>query len=207
MVSAAALEKYVANLADAGGIPWAVLKTQRHLNSTDARKLQEKWIEAARNRGGAPAVISGGIELETLTVNPRDMALLEMRVFDETRIASALGCPPFLVGLPQPEGLTYANATSLFDFHWRATLRTLASTMASAISQWALPRGTSMEFNRDAYVEATPKERAETANILFNMIDEKGNRALTVDEFRMAERRLPNSPTPDLEVAQEMETV
>jgi phage portal protein BeeE len=126
------------------------------------------------------------------------MGLIEMRVFDETRIASAFGVPPFLVGLPSPDGLTYSNANGLFEYHWRATLRTMAVAVAGAISGWALPRGTRMEFNRDPYVQASPKERAETYAILFGMVDEKGNRAITVDEIRMAERHLPNEPTEDL---------
>lgn len=195
ILSAAAMERYVSELAVNGGIPWGIIKTQRHLNEAQSTDLQTAWVNASRNRAGGPAVLSGGIDLEMLTLNPRDMALLEMRIFDETRIASALGCPPFLVGLPQPEGLTYANATALFDFHWRATLRTMAAANAGAMSQWALPRGQRMEYNRDAYVQATPEERSRTYTALFNIVDEKGNRAITVDEIRMAERLLPNNPT------------
>lgn len=198
LMGAAALEKYASELATNGGIPWGVLKTPRHLNAQEATDLRTRWQTAQRERNGAPAVLSGGVELQTLTINPRDMGLIELRIFDETRIAAAFGVPPFLVGLPQPEGLTYANATSLFDFHWRATLRPMAATVAGAISQWALARGTRMEFNRDPYVQASPKERAETYATLFGLVDEKGNRAITVDEIRMAERYLPNAPSDDL---------
>lgn len=203
VLSAAAMERYGSNLATNGGIPWGVIKTPRHLNGTDAADLQNQWVNARRSANGAPAIMSGGLELETLTINPRDMGLLEMRVFDETRIAAAFGVPPFLVGLPQPEGLTYANASSLFDYHWRSTLRVMANAVAAAISAWALPRGTRMEFNRDPYVQASPKERADTYAVLFNIVDEKGNRAITIDEIRMAERYLPNAPTTDLEAQAE----
>jgi len=203
LAGAAAMERYASNLAGNGGIPWGVIKSQRHLNGTEANELRTAWVAASQSRNGAPAILSGGIELETLTINPKDMALLDMRIFDETRIAAAFGVPPFLVGLPQPDGLTYANATSLFDFHWRSTLRTMASAVAGAISAWALPRGTRMEFNRDPYVQASPKERSETYQILFNIVDEKGNRAVTVDEIRMAERFLPNDPSTELELQAE----
>ena len=57
------------------------------------------WVQGATSRNGAPAVLSGTLELETLTTSPREMALLELRIFDETRIAAALGVPPYLVGL------------------------------------------------------------------------------------------------------------
>lgn len=198
LIGAAAMEHYAAELAMNGGIPWGILKTNRHLNAREADEMRDRWQAAARVRNGAPAILSGDLTLDTVAINPADMGLLEMRIFDETRIAAAFGVPPFLVGLPQPEGLTYSNANSLFEYHWRATLRTMAVAVAGAISEWALPRGTRMEFNRDPYVQASPKERAETYQILFNMVDEKGNRAMTIDEIRMAERYLPNTPSPDL---------
>jgi len=194
VVSAAALEKMNANLASKGEIPWAILKSQRKLNTTEATDLQNAWIRGATARNGAPAVLSGTLDLETLTISPREMMMLEQRVFDETRIAAAFGVPPYLVGLPQPDGLTYANATSLLDFHWRTTLRTAAGAVASAMSNWLLPRGTRFEFNRDDYVRATDYERAQTDSILFNIVDEKGNRAKSVDEIRMGNRLLPHNP-------------
>jgi len=194
IVSANALEQMATNLATRSGIPWGVIKHPRHLNALEAADLQNRWVTAARNRAGAPAILSGGIELEPLTISPREMALIELRVFDETRIASALGVPPFLVGLPQPDGMTYSNAESLFDFHWRSTLRTMAHTAASAMSGWLLPRGTKMEFNRDEYVKPGGEERARTYALLHGLVDEKGNHAITVDEIRLAERYLPNSP-------------
>lgn len=194
VMSAAALETMNKNLATRGGIPWAVLKSQRKLNGTESRELQAAWVAGAMNRSGAPAVLSGTLDLETLTVSPREMMMLEQRVFDETRIAAAFGVPPYLVGLPSPDGLTYSNANSIFEFHWRMTLRTAAAAVASAMSNWLLPRGTRFEFNRDDYVRADDSTRAQTDSTLFNIIDEQGNRAKTVDEIRMGNRLLPNDP-------------
>ena len=194
ILSAAALEQMNTNLAANGGIPWGVIKSQRKLNGEEATELQSAWVKGSRNRNGAPAVLSGTIDLEMLNISPREMMLLDQRIFDEVRIASALGVPPYLVGLPQPDGLTYANATSLLDFHWRTTLRTAADSVAKALSNWLLPRGTHIEFNRDDYVRADDLTRAQTDAILFGIIDEKGNRAKTIDEIRMGNRLLPNDP-------------
>jgi HK97 family phage portal protein len=194
IVSAAAMERMATDIAAKGGIPWAVLKSPRKLNGNEAKDLQNSWVQGATNRNGAPAVLSGTLELETLTTSPREMALLELRVFDETRIAAALGVPPYLVGLPMPDGLTYANANQLLDFHWRTTLRTQAGAVAGALSNWLLPRGTRLEFNRDEYVKADPLQRAQTYQTLHGIVDEKGNPAITVDEVRLAERFLPNDP-------------
>lgn len=194
IISAQALEAYASDMATKGGIPWAVIKSQRKLNRAEAGELQSAWIAGSKNRQGAPAVLSGTIDLETLTTSPKDMALLELRIFDETRIASALGVPAYLVGLPMPDGLTYANAVNLLDFHWRLTLRTFCQAVGAGLSQWLLPRGTRMEFNREEYTRPDPLERAQTDATLFGLVDEKGNRAKTVDEIRMGERYEPNTP-------------
>jgi hypothetical protein len=51
-----------------------------------------------------------------------------------------------------------------------------------------LPRGTTVELNRDEYVKPELKERAETYAILANIRDPEGNPVLTVAEIRELER-------------------
>lgn len=194
IVSASALERMETDLATRGGIPWAILKSQRKLNGAEATELQDAWVRGAASRNGAPAVLSGTLDLDVLTVSPREMMLLDQRIFDETRIAVALGVPPFLVGLPQPDGLTYANANSLFDFHYRMTLRTMCNAIERAMSAWLLPRGTSFEFNVREYVTPDPATQATIDQTYFNLVDEKGNRVRSVEEIRSSEPWLP-SPT------------
>lgn len=198
IISASALERMETELATRGGIPWAILKSQRKLNGDEASELQAAWMKGASTRGGAPAVLSGTIDLDVLTTSPREMMLLDQRVFDETRIAAALGVPPFLVGLPQPDGLTYANANALFDFHYRMTLRVMANAVERAMSAWLLPRGTSFEFNVREYTQPDPKTQAEIDATYFNLVDEKGNRVRSADEIRLSEPWLP-SPTQTVE--------
>ena len=138
---------------------------------------------------GAPAVMSGGVTVTPFNINPRDMALLELRQFDEARIAVLLGVPPLLMGLPSGDtSMTYKNAEGIYDFHWRAFLKPKAATIMEAISNWALPSTQSVELNRDDYVKPTFTERTAGYQILFNLVDENGQRALTVEEIRQAER-------------------
>ncbi len=189
LVSADAMERYQAELATNGGIPWGVLTAPGNLTANQADENRARWIEASQRRSSAPVMLGGGLTLETLTLSPTDMALLDLRVFDEQRICAALGVPPYLVGLPQAQGMTYSNATSLFDYHWRATLRPMAQTIASAISAWALPVGQRIEFNRDEYVRPDVGERVTAYNTLFNIYDPgTGERAMTIAEIRAAER-------------------
>jgi hypothetical protein len=78
--------------------------------------------------------------------------------------------------------MTYSNVSSLFDYHWRASLRPKAQTAMRGLSQRLLPRGTTVELNRDAYVQPGPLERAQTWEILARV------GAVTVEEIREFER-------------------
>ena len=93
------LEQYASNLAGRGGVPWAVLQAKVNLVGNQARDTQTAWVNAAARRDGAPAVIGNAFDLKPLTISPRDMALLELREFDERRITAAFGVPGFLVNV------------------------------------------------------------------------------------------------------------
>jgi HK97 family phage portal protein len=186
--SAGALETYGADLADGGGIPWGTLSTEQRLTHRQTLLVQQQWRESAAMRRGAPAVLDRGLKLDTLTLSPRDMALLDLRVFDEQRIAACFGVPPYLIGLEQPSGLTYANATSLFDFHWRGMLRPLSRKITAALSAWALPRGRAVHMNAGDYVQPPLAERAQS----YKAMHEAG--VLDDDEWRALEGLPPLTP-------------
>jgi HK97 family phage portal protein len=182
--SAGALERYGADLASRGGLTWGVLSSDARITERQAQIAQDRWTKAAQHRRGAPAVLGNGLKLETLTLSPKDMALLELRIFDEQRISSCYGVPPFLVGLDQPGGMTYSNVTSLFDFHWRR-LRPVAKRLTNALSAWALPRGRKVHLNAGDYVQPDLGQRATA----YKTMADAG--ALTVNEWRAVENLPP----------------
>ena len=194
--SAGALEQYGANLAEGGGIPWGVLSTEQRLSPRQAELARRQYREQRAELTGDPVVMGYGLSLDTLNLSPRDMALLDLRVFDEQRIASVLGVPPWLVGLPQPEGMTYANAVSLFGFHWRR-LRPIAKRLTAGLSSWALPRGRAASLNAGDYVQPELSERSAAYQ---RMVD---SGAMHVDEWRALE----NLPPLTVQQQQDMATV
>src|SRR4029077_20781400 len=109
---------------------------------------------------------------------------LELREFDERRVCGAFGVPSFLVNVSQATGLTYANATALFDHHWRATLRPLADLIARGWWQFRLPRGQRFEFNPDRYVQPALGERVAAWMTMHGIQDGDGSRAMSVAEIR-----------------------
>lgn len=190
LLACAAMSHYSSELASNGGIPWAVLKYPKRVSRAQMRQMQTDWMNARRSSMGLPAVLADGVELDVLSTSPKDMALSEQQKFNESRLAVLLSVPPFLVGLPGGDSMTYSNVNMLFSFHWRAYLRPRASAVMAALSNWALPRGTGIELNRDEYVRAEPYERAQTQEIYARI------GVLSVEEIRAAERF--GGPAPDV---------
>ena len=195
IMGAEAMERYAANLAARGGIPWAVIKHPDDLTSTQTTDLQGQWVRSRNSAAGAPAVLSGGIDLQTVTINPKDMALLELRQFDDARLALVLGVPPELAGLPSGNGsMTYRNSEAIYDYHWRAFLRPRSAMIMTAMSMWLTALGTSVELNRDEYVRGAPPDRANYYSTMFGIFDPAtGERAITIDEIRQLERMVVDS--------------
>ena len=190
LFGAAALEKYQSTLSMRGGIPWGVLSAPGNLSETQATAMRDRFVQSRMSAIGSPAVMSGGVTLTPFSLSPKDMALLELRQFDEARCAVLLSVPPTLLGLPTGDGsLTYRNAEGIYDFHWRAYLRPKAATIMEAVSNWALVPGERAELNRDEYVRPAFNERVTGWTALHGIVDPvTGKRAITVEEIRAAER-------------------
>lgn len=193
LVAAAALARYATALAASGGVPHSVLVHPSRLEPDQAAKLQAQWVEARMSSIGLPAVLSGGVDFRTLSLDPESMALVDLASWNEARIAVLLGVPPFAVGLPSGgDSMTYANVSQLFDYRWRAGLRPMAQAVMAALSYWALPRGTVVEVNRSDFIRPTALEVAQTHAIY------AGLGVLTPEQIAEAERFSVAAPTESL---------
>jgi HK97 family phage portal protein len=198
LLAAAVLMRYATRFVAGGAIPTSVLTTPANLTAERSAELQQQWVEARVSSIGLPAVLSGGLDFKTLAVNPKDMALIELAQYNESRTAVLLGVPPFCVGLPSGgDSMTYSNVQQVFDYRWREALRGFAATVMAALSGWLLPPSTVVELNRDEFVRPGPLERAQTDAILHGIVDETGP-AKTVAEIREGERYGLAAPSPTL---------
>ena len=183
LVAAGLLQRYAATVISSGGVPYYALTHPQELTASQIADLQNQWWTSRMNNLGMPAVLSGGVGIEQMQMSPEDMALLDLSRYTDSRIATLLGVPPFLVGLPSGgDSMTFSNVTSLFDYHWRAGLRPKVAPVVHALSQWVLPRGTNVEVNRDEYVRPDPYTRAQTWDILIR------NQVLTPEDVAQLER-------------------
>jgi HK97 family phage portal protein len=200
LVQVSVLARYAAEMAD-GAIPKYILETEQPMTPKQASELLEQWwASRMSNLGEAwkPAVLTGGVKAKPLQLTPQEMGLAEQAQYNEARIAVLLGVPPFLLGLPTNESMTYSNVSQVFDFHDRRYLKTAATRVMSALSGWALPRGQSVELNRDEYSRPALAERAEAYTKLAAL------GVLSRQEIRVMERLVdagtPDQPTTDDDV-------
>lgn len=196
VVAAEVLARYANTIASNGLVPSSILEAPEQMSPDQAAALRDDWVAQRAALPGYPAVLSGGLKWTPTALNPKDMALLELAQFTDSRIAVMLGVPPFLVGLPSGgDSLTYANVNAIFDYHWRGGLRPKAHAVMAALSGWALPRGTMVEVNQDSYVQPEPFVRAQTYEILARITDPiTGQPVITVEQIREAERLSDATP-------------
>jgi HK97 family phage portal protein len=199
LVAAQLLARYATGIVSNGGIPSSVITMSETASPAQAEAVKQQWIEARLATPGAPAVLAGGIEWKPTQLDPTQMGLVDLARWNEARIAYLLGVPGPLVGLPgSGDSLTYNTVLMIFIQHWRVGLRPRAQMLMSALSNWALPRGTRVELNRNSYIEPEPLQQAQAFQILASIVDPvTGNAALTVEEIRRI-LRLDNSTPSDV---------
>lgn len=130
-----------------GGIPMAVLKSQRKLTKEQAETLQSEWMVRTQARNGAPPVLPPEIDFQPLSFNPKDLALLESQEYNVKAIATAYGVPAVMLNMALQGGLTYQNPAALGEMWWRFELRPTATRVANAFSAQMLPRGQWVSFD------------------------------------------------------------
>ncbi len=107
--------------------------------------------------------------------------------------AVLLSVPPFCVALPSGgDPMTYSNVNSIFVYRWRAGLNPLASQLMEALSNWLLPRGTTIELNRDEFLHPSELERAQASETWVRI------GALTPEQVAERERFSVAAPSPTL---------
>jgi HK97 family phage portal protein len=94
-----AAQSHTAKFFKNGARPAGVLKTPGELNPDSIEALKKNWQEAHGGaNSGKLAVLTGGMEYQTITMSPEDSQLLELMGFNRTEICGIFGVPPWLVG-------------------------------------------------------------------------------------------------------------
>ena len=133
----------------------------RQLTSEQYERLKaelEVSFQGAKN-AGRPMLLEGGLDWRAMSMTPKDMDFIESKRQAARDIATALGVPPMLLGIPGD--LTHANFQEANRGFWRHTVLPLVGRSMKALSEWLGPAwGGGLELRADLDgIEALSAER------------------------------------------------
>jgi HK97 family phage portal protein len=138
------------------------------LPADQVQNLLDRWRESRRSSGGAVAYLSSALDMDSVGFSPKDMAMVEAREFQVAEIARATGLPGALLGAPA-SGMTYQNVQA----ERRGLVDLALQPYMSAIEQRlsmddVTPRGTTLMFQHNDFLRATPIEEAQLLSVLLD---------------------------------------
>ena len=153
--------KFAQDFYTAGGIPTAVLTSDRAINQGNSRTLKEKLREATRNR--EPLVLGEGLTYQQISVNPDEAQFLATQQATVAQIARFFGVPAGLVGGTEGGSMTYSNveqrSIDFLTFGVQFWLRRIEDAMSVL-----LPPRQFVRFNVDALLRTDAETQAKVAN-------------------------------------------
>jgi HK97 family phage portal protein len=152
--------------------------TGMDLPADQVQNLLDRWRESRRATGGAVAYLSSALEMDSVGFSPKDLAMVEAREFQVSEIARATGLPGVLLGASMA-GMTYQNVQA----ERRGLVDLALQPYMSAIEQRlsmddVTPRGTTLMFQPNDFLRATPIEEAQLLSVLLD------REVITSDEAR-----------------------
>ena len=151
--------EWAAQFFGGGGIPSVVLKWAGELDPDEAAALKDEWTSTPSNQ---PKVASGGLEADTLGMNPEDATFAAIRDGSVGEIARLFGIPASLLHFGVAgSSLTYQNLAEVASELVRFTLwPQYLEPIEQAISD-LLPRTTVARFNLEEMLRPDHKTRME----------------------------------------------
>jgi HK97 family phage portal protein len=142
--------------------------TGMDLPGDQVQNLLDRWRESRRSTGGAVAYLSSALEMDSVGFSPKDLAMVEAREFQVSEIARATGLPGVLLGASMA-GMTYQNVQA----ERRGLVDLALQPYMSAIEQRlsmddVTPRGTTLMFQPNDFLRATPIEEAQLLSVLLD---------------------------------------
>jgi hypothetical protein len=138
LVNIELLQRYVGELAKTGGVPLYWMEIDRRITPSEGQDLLTTWAENRMRNIGQPALVGHGAKLnQARTMNAKEMGLLELSQFDESRLSVLLGVPPFLMGLAGASGslCVDTNTEILTKRGWRKYDELIIGTEVLTLNQ------------------------------------------------------------------------
>ena len=193
-----ATAEYNARFFSNGARPDFALKSKGSINAEQANLLRETWAQRhmGAQRSHLPAVLTGGLEIEQLTMSAADSQILATSSWNLEEICRVLGVPPFMVGSTEKStswgsgqenmGRAFVKYTLLRD------LRKIEQELNRKL--WPVREKFFVKFDVTDIERSDLKTENEALRIALGRAGEPG--WMSINDVRKA-KMLPPDPDPD----------
>lgn len=148
-----------------GARPDFALRTAADLKKDQVEHLRATW--STRHTGATnahlPAVLTGGLEVQQLTMSAEDAQLLSTRKFQVEDIARIFGVPPHMIGYTEKTTSWGTGVEQMSIGFVRYTLSRYLDSIQQEINRKIWPRSLRLfgEFSRDALLDGDSKAQSD----------------------------------------------
>lgn len=147
-----------------GARPDFALYTDGKLDPAQADLLRSTWADRHQgpNNAHLPAVLTGGLKVQQLTMNAEDAQLLDTRKFQIEDIARIFGVPPHMIGHTEKSTSFGSGVEQQYIAFIRYTMRRYIDAIQQEVNRKIWPQGTNTygEFNTDALMDGDSAAQA-----------------------------------------------
>lgn len=169
-----ALAVHARTFAQNAGRPSGVLKIAGHASVDQAEHLKASFTarHGGPTRAGGIAVIEGDLDFTPLSVPLADAQFVEQRQLSTAEVARVFRVPPWMIGAPAGDSLTYANTEQQAAAFVTFSLRPWLVAIEQALSADAdlAPGALYVEFVLDALLRGDSKTRAEVYRLALDPV-------------------------------------
>lgn len=189
---AIAADDFAGSFFKNGARPDFALYTDKGVTKEQVEMLRSTW--AARHQGAAnahlPAILTGGLKVEKLTMTAEDAQLLATRKYQVEDVARIHGVPPHMIGYTEKTTSWGSGVEQMSIGFVRYTLRRYLDSMRQEVNRkvWPKSRLFFAEHNTDALLEGDAKAQSEYMSKALGGPGTQG--WMTINEVR----RLKNLP-------------
>lgn len=185
-----AAERYGLRYFQDSANPSGILATDSDLSPAQVKQTQKNWILSHQNRR-LPAVMSGGIKWQSISLTPNESQFLETRGFQRSEIAMWFRVPPHMIGDTEKSTSWGTGIEQQSIGFVTYTLNPWLTCIEQALSAF-LPNGQFVKFNIDGLLRGDVKARWEA----YRMGREAG--VYSVNDINRLENRPPIGPEGDI---------
>lgn len=189
---ALAADEYSARFFGNSARPDIALQTAGTLSVDAADTLRRTWLERYQgaNKSHLPVVLTGGLDVKTLTMTAEDSQLIATRQFQVEDIARVFGVPPFMIGHTEKTSSWGSGVEQMSIGFVKYTLQRHLTKIEQEINRKCWPRDTGIfaEFSVEGLLRGDAKSRSEYYRAALG--GSGGPGWMTQDEVR----RLENQP-------------